>query len=120
MEEGGGGGFRRAWVAEVLAGPPMIAPARQFVYPMRVAGEEDAMERGALLALVRPEVGGTFLATCALGFLSRSVPTGVWGCPRAEEMCAVELAKARMAPKIGPTHGVQPTAKENPTRTAPT
>jgi len=83
------GGFRRAWAAEVLPGPPMIAPARQFTYPLRVAGEEEAMARGALELLVRPVGGGAFLATCALGFKSQSMPTGVFGCPRAEEMCAV-------------------------------
>lgn len=47
------------------------------------------MARGALELMVRPAAGGAFLATCALGFTSESVPTGVWGCPRAEEMCAV-------------------------------
>ena len=83
------GGFRRAWRAEVLAQAPMIAPARQYIYPVAVPGEEDAMGRGALQLMVRPDAGGSFLATCALGFTSAAVPTGVFGCPRAEEMCAV-------------------------------
>ena len=82
-------GFRRDWTVEVLRAAPMIAPARAYVYPKNVPGEEDAMARGALQLLVRPAVGGAFLATCALGFRSGSVPTGVWGCPRAGAMCAV-------------------------------
>ena len=83
------GGFGRTWRAEVLAQAPMIAPVRQYTYPLHVPGEEDAMARGALQLLVRPGAGGSFLATCALGFTSASMPTGVLGCPRAEEMCAV-------------------------------
>lgn len=84
-----GTGFARTWSVEVLRSPPLITPARSFTYPQRVPGEEEAMARGALDLAVRPASGGAFLATCALGFSSASVPTGVWGCPRAEEMCAV-------------------------------
>lgn len=73
----------------MLRAAPLIMPARSFTYPHRVPGEEEAMARGALELMVRPHAGGVFLATCALGFTSESVPTGVWGCPRAEEMCAV-------------------------------
>jgi hypothetical protein len=79
--------WRPRWRAEVLAGPPLIAPARQFTYPMQVAGEEDAMARGALRVMVRPAAGGTFLATCALGFTSAMMPTGVLACPNPEEIC---------------------------------
>ena len=82
-------GFERGWRAEVLERTPLIAPARRFTYPVAVPGEEDAMARGALELLVRVDGGGSFLATCALGFRSAEVPTGVWGCPRLEEMCAV-------------------------------
>ena len=67
----------------------MIAPARRYTYPRAVPGEEDAMARGALELLVRPAREGEFLATCALGFLSAAMPRGVWGCPAAQEMCAV-------------------------------
>ena len=81
--------FAQEWSAEVLAGAPMIAPARTFVYPHAVEGEEDAMGRGALYLMVKPAVGGSFLATCALGFKDRAMPTGVFACPRASEMCAV-------------------------------
>jgi hypothetical protein len=81
--------FAQEWRVEVLAKPPLIAPARQFTYPRQVAGEEDALARGALLLLVHPAAGGTFLATCALGFSDPSVPTGVYGCPNPAELCAV-------------------------------
>jgi hypothetical protein len=82
-------GTVEAWRAEVLAEAPMIAPARQFVYPRAVAGEEDAMARGALRVLVHPAAGGTFLATCALGFTDPQMPSGVWACPNPEEICLV-------------------------------
>jgi hypothetical protein len=77
------------WRARVLAAPPMIAPARQFTYPLQIAGEEDALARGALQLLVHPAAGGTFLATCALGFKSPSMPTGIFACPNPRELCAV-------------------------------
>lgn len=83
------GGFAHDWRAEILVAPPMIAPARQFTYPQQVAGEEDTLARGALLVQVQPASGGTFLATCALGFSDPAMPTGVWACPNPREMCAV-------------------------------
>ena len=100
-------GFAQSWTAEVLAGPPMIAPARQFTYPMQVAGEEDALARGALLLSVRPAVGGSFLATCALGFKSASMPTGVFACPRQDEMCAVAGGYAYVVDTLAPGGCVQ-------------
>lgn len=81
--------FLHNWKAEVLARPPLIAPARQFTYPLQIAGEEDALARGALLVQVQPACGGTFLATCALGFSDPAMPTGIWACPNPREMCAV-------------------------------
>jgi hypothetical protein len=85
--------FPCEWRAEVLARPPLIAPARQFIYPRQVAGEEDALARGALQVLVHPagagKAGGTFLATCALGFTDLSMPTGIYACPNPRELCAV-------------------------------
>jgi hypothetical protein len=81
--------FPHIWTADVLSSAPMIAPARQFTYPQQIAGEEDALARGALQLMVRPAAGGVFLATCALGFLDRSMPSGVFACPDPEEMCAV-------------------------------
>jgi hypothetical protein len=81
--------FPRTWSAEVLKTPPLIAPARQFIYPQQIAGEEDALARGALQLMVRPASGGMFLATCALGFTDPAMPTGVFACPSRNEMCAV-------------------------------
>ena len=81
--------FAQNWTAEVLARPPMIAPARQFIYPQQIAGEEDALARGALQILVHPATGGAFLATCALGFTDPRMPTGVHACPNPNELCAV-------------------------------
>jgi hypothetical protein len=81
--------FSQNWSIEVLKTPPLIAPARQFVYPKQIAGEEDALARGALQLLVQPPTGGTFLATCALGFTDPAMPTGVFTCPNPNEICAV-------------------------------
>ncbi len=81
--------FVHDWRAEVLAKPPMIAPARQFTYTQQIAGEEEALARGALLLQVHPTTGGTFLATCALGFTSPAMPTGIHACPNPRELCAV-------------------------------
>jgi hypothetical protein len=81
--------FPHNWSAEILTRPPLIAPARQFIYPKPIAGEEDALARGALQLMVRPANGGIFLATCALGFTDPAMPTGVFACPNPSEMCAV-------------------------------
>jgi len=81
--------FPHTWRAQILTAPPLIAPARQFTYPLVVAGEEDTMARGAMYAVVAPENGGQFLATCALGFREDSLPSGVWSCPRASDLLAV-------------------------------
>jgi hypothetical protein len=81
--------FAHDWRAEGLAKPPLIAPARQFTYPQQVAGEEDALARGALVLEVHPSAGGTFLATCALGFSDPAMPTGIYACPNPRELCAV-------------------------------
>jgi hypothetical protein len=77
------------WQATRLAKPPLIAPARQFTYPLEIAGEEDALARGAMLLDVRPRGAPAFLATCALGYTDPSMPSGVWACPRPQELCAV-------------------------------
>lgn len=81
--------FSQTWSVETLKTPPLIAPARQFIYPQQIVGEEDTLARGALQLMVRPASGGTFLATCALGFTDAAMPTGVFACPNADEMCAV-------------------------------
>jgi hypothetical protein len=81
--------FPYAWTVEVLKAPPLITPARHFTYPRQVAGEEEALARGALQLLVRPAEGATFLATCALGFADPTMPSGVFSCPNPNELCAV-------------------------------
>jgi len=81
--------FPHTWSVEVLKTPPLIAPARQFTYPRQIAGEEDALARGALLLMVRPATGGSFLATCALGFTDPAMPSGVFASPNPDELCAV-------------------------------
>jgi len=99
--------FAHDWRAEVLRAPPLIAPARQFTYPRQVAGEEDALARGALLVQVHPAGGGTFLATCALGFSDPSMPTGVWVCPNPREMCAVAGGYAYIVDTAAPERSAQ-------------
>ncbi len=95
-------GFQRSWTAKILARPPMIAPARQFTYPMQIAGEEDALARGALRLSVKPAEGGSFLATCALGFTSPSMPTGVYGSPNPDELCAAAGGYAYIVDTLAP------------------
>lgn len=77
--------FPHAWDAEILPSRPLILPPRQFTYPR----EAEEVERGALEVMVRPAGAPPFLATCALGFRDPSVPTGIWSCPRPQELCAV-------------------------------
>ncbi len=81
--------FPHSWTAELRRVAPLIAPARQFVYPQQIAGEEDALGRGALFLEVRPASGGSFLAICALGFSDPSLPSGIWACPAPEDLLAV-------------------------------
>ena len=110
------GGFRRTWEVEVLRAQPLIAPARRYTYPREVIGEAEAMARGALELMVRPGAGGTgeaasaggsFLATCSLGFKDPGMPTGVWACPRAEEMCAVAGGYAYLVDTTAPERVTQ-------------
>lgn len=81
----------------MLKTAPLIAPARQYIWPMRIAGEEDALARGALQIMVRPEGGGSYLVTCALGFTDPAMPTGIFACPCADEICAVAGGYAYVA-----------------------
>jgi hypothetical protein len=97
-------GFLQNWSVEILKAPPLIAPARQFTYPQQIAGEEDALARGALQLMVRPASGGTFLATCALGFTDPAMPTGAFACPNAVQMCAVAGGYAYIIDTAQPEH----------------
>ncbi len=94
--------FERSWTAEVLKAPPMIAPARSYVWPMRIEGEEDALARGAVQVMVKPAAGGAYLLTCALGFKDPSMPSGVFGCPEPEEICVVAGGYAYLAKVAAP------------------
>jgi hypothetical protein len=99
--------FAKNWSAEVLTAPPLIAPVRQYVYPVYVPGEEDAMARGALLLMVKPANAPAFLATCARGFASGQAPTGVFGCPNPDAMCAVAGGYAYMVDVTHPEKCMQ-------------
>ena len=81
--------FPHTWTARILHQPPLILPARQFTFPQNVLGEEDALNRGALLVEVKPADGGAFLATCALGFRESTLPSGLWSCPVPDDLLAV-------------------------------
>jgi hypothetical protein len=94
--------FPHSWTAQVLKSAPLIAPVRQFVYPLHVAGEEDAMNRGAMLVEVKPAAGGLFLATCALGFREASLPSGVFACPRQDDLLAVAGGYAYLVDTLHP------------------
>ena len=89
--------FERSWTAEILPAAPLIRPARQFVWPMRIAGEEDALARGALLIMVRPRSQPPYLVTCARGFHDPAMPTAVFSCPNQDEICAVAGGYAYVA-----------------------
>lgn len=96
----------------------MIAPARQYVWPMRIAGEEDALARGALLLMMRPIGGGQYMATCALGFRDPTMPTGVFGCPDPDHICAVAGGYAYIAsadrPEACTQVGMKPVVEVHP------
>jgi hypothetical protein len=99
--------FAHEWQAEVLERPPLIAPARHFIYPRQVAGEEDALARGALLLRIHPAAGGEFLATCARGFADSRMPTGVFSCPNPSELCAVAGGYAYIIDTAAPEKSTQ-------------
>ena len=68
-----------------------------------LGGAAAEVERGALEVLVRPRDGEpAFLATCALGFKDPAVPTGIWACPAAEELCAVSGGYAYVIDSTAP------------------
>ena len=97
-------GFTQTWTARILTAPPLIAPARQYMYPLHVPGEEDAMARGALLLDIKPARGANFLATCALGFRDPSLPTGIFACPRADDILALAGGYAYLINTLAPEH----------------
>jgi hypothetical protein len=96
--------FAPTWTARILTAPPLIAPARQFVYPQHIPGEEDAMNRGALLLDIKPAANPNFLATCALGFRDPTLPTGIFPCPRADDILAIAGGYAYLIDTQAPEH----------------
>ena len=52
--------------------------------------------------MVRPASGGQYLVTCALGFRDPSMPTGIFACPDADEICAVAGGYAYVARSDSP------------------
>lgn len=98
--------FHQTWTARILAGPPLIAPVRQFIYPQHIPGEEDAMNRGALLLDVKPAAGANFLATCALGFRDLALPTGIFACPHPDHLLALAGGYAYVIDTLAPEHCV--------------
>ena len=78
--------FPHDWQAEILEVPPLIAPARHYIYPQAV----EEVERGALQIYFRPRPqAATAIATFALGFADPSLPHGVWSCPNPRQLCAI-------------------------------
>jgi len=72
-----------------------------FVYPLQA----EEVERGALELLVRPGhslSAQPFLATCALGFRDPAVPTGLWSCPKPQDICAVSGGYAYLIDTAAP------------------
>jgi hypothetical protein len=90
--------FAHNWTVDVLDKRPLIAPARQFVYPQQA----EEVEQGALELLVKPAEGDAFLATCALGFADPTAPTGVWSCPDPDWLCAVSGGYAYLIHTLQP------------------
>ena len=95
--------FPAEWTVEVLTTRPLILPRRHFVYPADV----EEVERGALELMVRPAAADSFLATCALGFASPAVPTGVWSCPHSAMLCAMAGGYGYMIDTRAPEQGQQ-------------
>lgn len=90
--------FPHSWQAEVLRERPLILPSRSFIYPRQA----EEVERGALETMIRPAGGAPFLATFALGFADPVVPSGVWSCPNAKELCAVAGGYAYVIDTLDP------------------
>ena len=98
--------FEQSWQARILTAPPLIAPARQYIYPQHIPGEEDALSRGALLLDIKPANAPNFLATCALGFTDPSLPTSIHACPRPDDLLAIAGGYAYLIDTLNPTHSL--------------
>lgn len=94
--------FPHTWQASVLNGAPMIMPARHFVFPLAIAGEEEALARGALWLNVKPVDGSNFVAQCALGFSDKNLASGLWSTPNPDHLLAVAGGYAYRIPASQP------------------
>ena len=106
--------FLADWTVEILPARPLILPRRRFVYPVQV----EEVEHGALEVMIHPAGAEPFLATCALGFASPAVPTGVWSCPDPAALCAVAGGYAYVIDTRAPEHwnqvGYRPVTEVRP------
>ncbi|HEX6771561.1 MAG TPA: hypothetical protein VF126_06020 [Acidobacteriaceae bacterium] len=106
--------FPTQWTVNVLEARPLILPRRHYVYPLAV----EEVERGALELMIYPAAGEPFVATCALGFASHAVPTGVWACPDPAMLCAVSGGYAYLmdtrAPERWQQIGYRPVTEVRP------
>ena len=66
--------MRTEYTTEIVHDPPLILPARVYVFPKRV----EEVERGALHVMVRPASAEPWLGIFALGYASSHVLTGVF------------------------------------------
>jgi hypothetical protein len=75
-------------------------------FPQFIPGEEDAMNRGALLLDIKPANAPNFLSTCALGFRDPSLPTGIHACPRPDDLLAIAGGYAYLIDTTAPEHSL--------------
>ena len=94
--------FPHTWQATILNGPPMIMPTRHFVFPLAIAGEEEALARGALWLNVKPAHESNFVAQCALGFTDKNLASGLWSTPNPDHLLAVAGGYAYRIPASHP------------------
>jgi hypothetical protein len=64
------------------------------------------MNRGALLLDIKPANAPNFLATCALGFRDPTLPTGMYSCPRPEDILAIAGGYAYLIDTAAPEHSL--------------
>ncbi len=96
--------FAHNWQAEILEFPPLITPAKQYVYPQAV----EEVERGALQLLLRAEPRvAPVMMTFALGFADPSLPHGIWSCPNPKQLCGVAGGYAYIVQADEPAQWVQ-------------
>lgn len=81
--------FAASWQGTELKEAPWIAPARRYIFPTPVPGEEDILAHSSILIQIQPRVGSLFLAQCALGFQEPSVAHGLFATPDPDVLSVV-------------------------------